>query len=76
LAETLPMHGGDHLLADAVDLRLRRVAELDVEGNVVAVDLHVLHRLGGDEILARIGVDRSGKRGPDLLFSKTHENSG
>lgn len=69
-------HGGDHLLADAIDLGFGRVAEFDIEGNVVTVDPDVLHRLAGDEILACIGVDRSSKRGPDLLFCETHENSG
>jgi ATP-binding protein involved in chromosome partitioning len=69
-------HGGDHLLADGVDLRLGRIAEFDVEGNVAAIDPDVLEGLAGNEILARIGIDRSRQRGLDLLFSKTHENSG
>ena len=56
-------HGGDHLLADGVDLRLGRIAEFDVEGNVAAIDPDVLEGLAGNEILARIGIDRSGQRG-------------
>ena len=69
-------HGGDHLLADGVDLGFGRVAELDVEGDVVAIDLDILQRLAGDVILAGIGVDRSSEGGLDLLFCKTHGNSG
>ena len=44
------------LLADGIDLRLRGIAELDIEGDVVTVDLDVLHRLAGDEILLGIRV--------------------
>jgi len=61
-------HGREHLLADSVDLRLGGIAEFDVEGNVVTVELDVLERLAGDEILAGIGVDRSSEGGFDLLF--------
>jgi len=65
-----------HLLAHGFDLGFGRITELDIEGNIGAINPDVLHRLAGDEILARIGVDRCSKRGLDLLFCKTHGNSG
>ena len=61
-------HGRENLLADSVELGLGGIAEFDVEGNVVTVELDVLERLAGDEILAGIGVDRSSEGGFDLLF--------
>jgi len=38
-------------------LALGRVAQFEVEGNVAFVDLNVLQRLAGDEILAGVRVD-------------------
>jgi hypothetical protein len=55
--------------ADARDLALRRIAELDVEGDVAAVDLDVLDCLGGDEIFMGVGIDDSGQGGLDVIYS-------
>ena len=52
-----PARRRDQRLAQRRDLALGRIAELDVEGDVAAVDAQVLQRLGADEILAGIGVD-------------------
>ena len=49
--------GGDQGLADRIDLRARRVAELDVEGDVAAFDAQVLELARGDEVAASLGVD-------------------
>ena len=46
----------DQRLAQRGDLA-RRIAELDVEGDVAALDAQVLQLLGGDEVLAGFGVD-------------------
>ena len=49
--------GGDQRTPERFDLRLGRIAQLDVEGDVAAVDAHVAQLLGGDEIAAGLGVD-------------------
>ena len=47
---------GDQRLAQRRNLALRRIAELDVEGNVAALDLQVLQLLRRDEVFARVRV--------------------
>jgi hypothetical protein len=49
--------GGDQRAPERFDLRLGRIAELDVEGDVAAIDAQVAQLLGGDEIAAGLGVD-------------------
>jgi hypothetical protein len=61
------------LLAHRLDLRLRRVRELDVDRDVVAGDADLLRRFRGDEVLAGIGIDDLGQRGLDVLFSDGHD---
>ncbi len=62
---------GDELL----DLRgygLGGVAQHDIEGDVVAVHADVAGGLGGDEILAGIGIDDLLEGSLDLLLGKRH----
>ena len=68
----LPDERVDDVRADARDLALRRIAELDVEGDVAAVDLDVLDCLGGDEIFMGVGIDDSGQGGLDVIYSDAH----
>ena len=52
---------------------LRRIAELDVEGDVAALDAQVAQLLGGDEIAAGLGVD-DGLQGLEQIgFVDGHE---
>jgi hypothetical protein len=62
---------GDQRLAQGRHLALGRVAELHVEGDVAAFDLHVLHGLGADEILARVRV-RDARQCGEQLFLGGH----
>ena len=63
LTLTLPTPGsaaqrvGDRACGSPSSWLFAGIAELDVEGDVVAVDLHVLDRLAGDEVLAGVRID-------------------
>src|SRR5207302_7873506 len=48
-----------HELANHLVLTFRRITELNLDGNLIAVDAHVLHRLAGDEVLPGIGIDHA-----------------
>jgi hypothetical protein len=56
----------------AADLALGRIAEFDVEGDVVAVDLDILDRFGGNEIFIGIRVDDRRQGGLDVFCSDAH----
>ena len=62
---------GDQLLQDLV-LRLRRIAELDVDVDVAALDLDLLDRLAAHEILARVGIDQCAQSGLDIGLGDGH----
>src|SRR5205085_10548673 len=49
-------------------LALRRVAQLHVEGNFAAFDVHVLHRLGADEVLSGVRVGHAREPGEQLFL--------
>jgi hypothetical protein len=55
-----------------LDLALGRVAQKDVDRDIVAVDLDVLRRLAADVILARVGIDELLERFLDLLLGDGH----
>jgi hypothetical protein len=63
---------GDYRRAQPVDLALCRIAELDVERDVIAVDLDVPDAATADQILAGVGVDNVAKCGLDALFVDGH----
>jgi plasmid stabilization system protein ParE len=41
-----------------LDLRFGRITQLNIKGDIIAIDLDVLERLASDKILACIGVQR------------------
>ncbi len=62
---------GDQLL-DFGLYGLRRIAQHDVERDVVAVDLDVLHAFAADEVLAGIGVEQCLECFLNLRFCDGH----
>jgi len=62
----------DQRLAERWDLALRRVAELDIEGNVAAFDAHIPDLPGRDEILAGVRVDDALQRIEQRGFGDRH----
>ena len=74
---TLPTPGSAAALpldqpAQRLVLALRRIAELDVDGDVAAVDLHLADRLAGDEVAAGVGIDQRTQAGVYVCLGDGH----
>ena len=63
----------DHGRAQPFDLALRRIAEFNIERDVIAGNLDVLGTAAADEILAGVGVDDFLECGLNALFGDGHE---
>ena len=62
---------GDQLAQDLV-LRLRGIAELDVDDDVAGADLDLLDRLAADEVLPGVGIDQRAQAGLDVGLGDGH----
>ena len=68
--------GGDQRASQRRDLALGRIAELDVEGHIAAIDTQVLELPRGDEILARVRVHDALERLEERGFIDGHGGAG
>jgi len=65
----------DHLAPDRLDLALARIAELELDRDLAAIDLHGAHRARRDEILAGVRVDELREDRADVRIIQGHARS-